>query len=833
MKNLLAGASLLPFLCAGAAYAADATPGSNTISEVIVTGTRQIGVKAEDSAAPIQVVGARNLTLTGATELAQSLATSVPSLNIQANGGDSAAVNIQAALRGVSPNDTLVLVDGKRRHATANLAVDGGSPYSGSATTDLSFIPIAAIDHVEVLTDGAAAQYGTDAIAGVINIITKKGTTGSLSLTGGQYYSGQGATGAISINKGFKIGDKGYFNVTLENRYHDFSVQGCGDSRFQNADCSLKAGLTFPNSNVTKFPAYPHENQLYGDPQFNIYNAFVSAGYNLTDEIELYAIGSYGYREAQHFENYRTPSKISGVTSTGVTVYPLPIGFDPKEKFDEKDYSITGGFRGTVDTFHYDLSATYGGNSEQVYTVDSANAFVFAQDQALSATPIVPQTSFYDGSYKGTELTLSADFSRDFSVNMASPLSVAFGAEYRRDTYGIGQGEPTSYIGGGAQSFSGYLPQDQGDFSRTNYAGYIDLALDPIKNLHVDLAGRYEHYSDFGDTEVGKATVRYDFNPQFALRATVSNGFRAPTLAEEHYSGTNVSPFSAEVQLPPNSAAAQFAGFQPLKPELSQNYSVGFVAHPIENLQITVDAYQINIHRRILVSGFIYGTCCTAGSASIISQGVLNAIAQRGVVLDTGLSYTGIATFANAANTRTDGIELTANYASDFGDYGHIDWTVGANYNKTQLTKTPPLPAAVTNLNPPPGTIGSQSTFFTPNSASALTTATPREKVILQAYYTWHNFSANLRETIYGPTRQFSANNSLFEQLGTTGITDLDLGYRFTPAIKLDVGANNLFDKIPTRAPVNAGGRVHSVPYAFAPYGGNGGYYYGRVVVSF
>ncbi len=830
MKKLLAGASLLPFLCAGiAAHAADATSGE--VSEVIVTGTRQVGVKAEDSAAPIQVVGARSLTLTGATELAQSLATSVPSLNVQANGGDAAAVNIQAALRGVSPNDTLVLVDGKRRHGTANLAVDGGSPYSGAATADLSFIPIGAIDHVEVLTDGAAAQYGTDAIAGVINIITKKGTTGTLDITGGQYYdghvTGQGETGSISLNKGFLIGDKGYFNVTLENRYHNFSVQGCGDARFQNADCSLKSGLTFPNSNVTQFKAYPNENQLNGDPKFNIYNAFVSAGYQLTPEAELYVVGSYGYREAEHYENYRTPSKISGTTTTGVTVYPLPIGFDPKEKFDEKDYSITGGLRGDYDGFHYDLSGTYGGNNEQVYTVDSANAVEFSELQALSATPITPQTSFYDGEYKATELTLNADFSKDFAVNMASPLSVAFGGEYRRDTYGIGQGEFSSYDGGGAQSFSGYTPQDEGEFARTNYAGYVDLALDPIKNLHVDLAGRYEHYSDFGDTEVGKATVRYDFNPKFAVRGTVSNGFRAPTLAEERYSGTNVSPYSAEVQLPPNSSAAQLAGFQPLKPELSQNYSVGFVAHPIDNLQLTVDAYQINIHNRILVSGFIYGTNTVGGQVITVSQGVLNAIKARGVTLDTGLSYTGIALFANAANTRTDGIELTANYASDFGDYGHVDWTVGANYNKTQLTKTPLLPLAVQNA------AQGQTTFFTPNSASALTTATPREKVILQAYYTWHRFSANLRETVYGPTRQWSANNSLFEHLPTTGITDLDIGYKVTSYIKVDAGANNLFNQIPTRAPLSAGGRVYSVPYGFAPWGGNGGYYYGRVVVSF
>jgi iron complex outermembrane receptor protein len=833
MKKLLAGASLLPFLCAGiAAHAADAAPGAGEVSEVIVTGTRQVGVKAEDSAAPIQVVGSRNLTLTGATELAQSLATSVPSLNIQTNGGDAAAVNIQAALRGLSPNDTLVLVDGKRRHGTANLAVDGGSPYSGSATTDLSFIPIGAIDHVEVLTDGAAAQYGTDAIAGVVNIITKKGLGGTLDLTGGQYYNGEGTSGQISINKGFAIGDKGYFNVTLENRYHDFSVQGCGDARFQAGDCSLLT-TTYDNNpinnNVIHAANYPHENQLNGDPQYNIYNAFVSAGYKVNDQIELYAIGSFGYREAQHYENYRTPDKISGTTSGGVTVYPYPNGFDPKEKFDEKDYSITGGARGTIDEWHYDLSATYGGNSEQVYVIDSGNAQLYPLLQAQSATPITPQTTFYNGEYKASEFTGNLDVNRDFAVGMASPLSVAFGGEYRRDTYGIGAGEPSSYYGAGAQSFDGYLPLDQGDYSRTNYAGYIDLALDPIKNLHLDLAGRYEHYSDFGSTEVGKATVRYDFNPMFAVRATVSNGFRAPTLAEEHYSGTNVSPYSADVQLPPNSAAAQSVGLGALHPELSQNYSVGFVAHPIDNLQVTVDAYQINLHDRILASGFLFGTL----GETTISQGVVNAIKARGVTLDSGLSYTGISLFANSANTRTDGFEVTANYASDFGDYGHVDWTLGANYNKTQITKAVSLPADLQNI--PFG----QVTFFTKTSASALTTATPREKIILQAYYTYHKFSLNLRETIYGKTGQWSANNSIFETIGTTGITDLDLGYRVTSYLKVDIGANNLFNTIPPgdRTVVDGypggGGRVFNVPYGFAPYNANGGYYYGRVVVTF
>jgi len=843
MNRFLAGASLLALIAASsAAQAADAAAAADSgeLSEVVVTGTRQVGIKAADSAAPIQVVGGQALLQTGSPSLAEALTTAVPSLNILTQGGDAAAVQILAALRGLSPNDTLVLVDGKRRHPTSNLAVDGGSVFSGSATTDLSFIPVEAIDHIEVLTDGAAAQYGSDAIAGVINIILKKNTSGgTINATGGQYYNGQGTTGDISINHGFNLGDRGYLSATFEERYHDFSVQGVGDGRFTDPNGNLLSGLPFPQSNAGMAAKFPHLNQLNGDPQLNVYNGFVNLGYKLTDDIEFYAFGNYSYQESQHYENYRSPAKVSGVTSGGVTVYPLPNGFDPREKFDETDYSFTGGFRGTVEGWHWDLSTTYGENNTQIYVVDSANAQLFPVLQALSATPIAPQTTFYNGAFDATEWTSNLDIDNSFNVGLASPLNVAVGGEYRRDTYGITAGEPSSYYGAGAQSFDGYTPLDQGSYSRNNESVYFDVATDLIKNLHVDLAGRYEHYSDFGDAEVGKFTARYDFTPMFAVRGTVSNGFRAPTLSEERYSGTNVSPYSAEVQLPPNSAAAASAGFQPLKPEQSQNYSVGFVIHPIENAQITLDAYQINLHDRILVSGFLYGTCCTAGSASIISQGVLNAIAARGVSLDSGLSYTGISLFANAANTRTDGIELTGNYASDFGDYGHVDWTLGVNYNKTQITKIDPLPAAASNTPAECAILPACNTaFLTKNAASALTTANPRYKVIMQAQWTKDKWNLTLRETIYGQTSQYSPDNSYIQYIGVTGITDIDLGYKFTSYLKVDVGANNLFNTIPPSVGAAGGfplggGLVFKVPYGFAPYNANGGYYYGRVVVNF
>jgi iron complex outermembrane receptor protein len=851
MNRLMAGASLLALIAAsGAARAADAdadaaaaADSGATVSEVIVTGTRQTGIKAADSAAPIQIVGKQQLLRTGATDLAQSLLSSVPSLNVQANGGDAAAIQVIAALRGLSPNDTLILVDGKRRHTTSNLAIDTGSPYTGSATTDLSFIPVAAIDHVEVLTDGAAAQYGSDAIAGVVNIILKKSSSGgTLTGTGGEYYNGQGPAFDFQLNHGFNVYDKGFVDITFEQRLHDFSTLGIGDNRITDRNGVLLPGLTPPTSNaVNANPAFPYINRLNGDPEFKLYTGFLNAGYSITNDIEAYAFGNYSYRTAQHYENYRVPTKVQGVTSTGDIVFPLPSGFDPREKFQEKDYSFTGGFRGTFMDWHWDLSSTYGGNNTQIYVVNSANAQLFPVLQAQSATPIVPQTNFYNGAFDATQWTSNIDVSNSFDVGLAAPLSVAIGGEYRRETFGISQGEPSSYFGAGAQSFDGYTPLDQGDFSRNSGGVYIDLATDPIKGLHVDLAGRFESYSDFGETEVGKITVRYDFNSMLAIRGTVSSGFRAPTLAEERYSGTNVSPTSADVVLPANSAPALLAGFGPLKPELSNNYSIGFVAHPLPNLQLTADYYNILIRDRILESGFLYGTCCSFNPGAtppvfpqVISQGVLNAIAAKGVSLDQGLSYTGISLFANAANTRTQGVEVTANYATDFGDYGHVDWSIGFNYNQTDITHVIPLPTQVLNV------AFGQTAFLTPNASSALTTATPREKAILQANWSWQKFTVNLRETIYGPVSQYTAtSNPVLLSIGTTGITDLSIGYNFTSWARLDVGANNLFNIIPPLVPTGSngkpvdGGRVFNVPLGISPWGQNGGYWYGRITLNF
>jgi iron complex outermembrane recepter protein len=864
-KKLIESVSTIALIgAAGALHAAEPAPqdanessasstSNDTLTEVIVTGTRQTGVRASDSAAPISVVDAGAMSRVGQPDLNQALQQNLPSFNAQPFGYDAAALTVFAALRGLNPNDTLVLVNGKRRHSTANLAVDTGSPYSGAASADLGLIPVAAIDHVEVLQDGAAAQYGSDAIGGVINIILKNANEGGVaSATGGQYYAGDGATGSYSLNNGFALGERGFVNVTVQQDYHDFSQRGGPDARYYTANGQLLP--TVSALNAAGLPGAldsPDVNHQFGDPRYNLIKAFVYAGFNLDGGMQLYSIDSYAHRNASAYENYRAPDVLTGVTSSGETVVPFPNGFNPREAIREDDYALSLGLRGDLGEWHWDISSTFGRDRDVVSTMDSANVDLFQTQQAQSATALTPQTQFADGSFTSSELTNNLDISRDFEVGLPKPLSLAFGAEFGRNTFGIEQGSPTSLFGFGAASYPGFQATDQGTHSRTNSAGYVDIAFNPVTEWKIDLAGRFEHYSDFGSAEVGKFTTRYDVTPEFAVRGTVSNGFRAPTLAEEYYSATNVTPTSANVQLPANSPAAQVAGFRRLQPETSMNYSIGMVMHPLTRLQVTLDAYQINIRHRIINSNTLLGSECSApNDCTIVSPGVVDAIKAHGNNIDqNNLSYTSISIFSNGASTITRGVESTANYATDFSDFGHVDWSVGLSYNKTQVESLQPLPAQVTNV------AALQTRLLGPESISGLVDATPRVKAVLGALYTVGPVSINLRDAIYGRTYEtfsldgtgnsYPGNPATVARIGTTSITDLELAYSVTHAFKIAVGANNLFDKSPPAMPNVAshsapfqptpadGHHVLGFPLPFAPWGIDGGYYYGRVTYNF
>ena len=799
------------------------------LEEVVVTGTRQSGLQVAASPAAIQMLSAESLQQAGGSQdLMGSLAQAVPSLTMQAYGVDMAAQTLQAKLRGLSPNDVLVLIDGKRRHTTANLAVASGSSYQGGAGVDLNFIPLDAIDHIEVLTQGAAAQYGTDAIAGVINIILKKKSSGA-SVRGayGGYYGGDGLTNAISANVGLAPGSDAYINVTAEVRNHGHSNVGAIDERVINP-ANLAA---YPGSNMPLVPGYPYINMVEGDAQTHLNLLSFNAGVLFGRGTQFYGSTTYGTKKANSNENYRLPTKVQYTDpTTGLTTYPFPFGFNPREATEERDYAVTAGLKNTLDPWKWDLSTTYGADRILLYTLDSANAGLFA----LTGTPT--PSNYYDGLLKATQWTTTLDVNRDFDVGLSSPLNVAYGGEYRRATYSIGAGVPASYLNGGAQSYPGFTPTDAGSNSRNNYAAYIDFAIKPIAKLRIDAAGRYERSSDFGSTTIGKLTGRYDFTPEFAIRGTVNNGFRAPTLAEEFYSSTNVTPHSALVQLPPDSPGGRLLGLgNGLKAENSVAYSLGFVLRPLPSLIMSLDFYQITITDRIVSSGSLLGS----SQGVVISQPVLAAIAANGNSLDN-VTETGLQLFTNGIDTRTRGADLALIFPTSY-QRGDITYGIAGTYNATEVRRIRPTPAEL-----------GETTLFDATALSDVSTASPRYVLDLSALWRFRALSVNLVEKIYGPSSEYENDDGdnptgklqyFKTTIPVTPITNLNVNYDFGRRLRLSLGAINLFDRKPPQLNGNLLTHYNSFAYgdnqgvqhypSFSPFGINGGSYYAKALITF
>jgi iron complex outermembrane receptor protein len=830
----------------GGVLADTASPGPNVLTDIIVTGTRQGGMAVLDSPAPVQLLSADALRVaSGSPDLMSTLAQIVPSLNLQAFGFDMAGQTLQARLRGLSPNHVLILLDGKRRHTTANLAIDTGSSFQGGANVDLNFIPLDSIDHIEVLTDGAAAQYGTDAIAGVINIILKKNSSGgSVAATYGEYGTRGGETTDISGNVGFELGARGYLNLTGDYKKHGHSFVGAIDERVVNPDL-----VDYPiDANMTKAPGFPYLNRISGDGAVTQKTVLVSAGMKFEENSELYFVGTYGHKDAASFENYRLPHKAHYVDqTTGLTVYPYPLGFSPQEQSNETDYQLNVGFKGALGAWSYDLSTGFGSDKVIISTIHSYNPS-YSTDYNVP-TP----TDYYDGFLKATQWTTTLDVNRDVDIGWAGPLNIAFGGEYRRENYTIGDGVPLSWLDGGAAGYSGFTPADAGSHDRTNESVYVDLAARPIDKLRIDVAARFEHYSDFGNATVGKLTGRYDFSPEFALRGTLSNGFRAPTLAEENYTSTTVSPNAAYVQLAPNSPGGRLLGLgNGLQPEHSVNLSLGAVWRPQPGMSVTLDVYQITVTNRIVGSGSLVGTDY---SGNVISSLINDAIVASGNQLDPTVAFKGINVFANGIDTQTRGVDLVFDFPVNYS-FGKIDWSIGANYSSTTATKYAATPANIAGGNPP------VNELYDPNTYSMLTTANPKYVINLGALYTRGKLSVNLVEAIYGPSSDFESDDGdngyggpypqcvprgglficagqldFFENhIHTTAITNLDVSYKLSDQLTISGGAQNLFNTFPPL--INAtqlahennpyyGDNVGTNQYAlFSPFGINGGYYY-------
>ncbi len=817
---------------AGAQESAESNQG--TLNQVIVTGSREPGVTAANSAAPVQIISGDALrAASGSPDLLSALAQILPSFTAQAFGNDMAGQTLQAKLRGLSCNDVLVLVDGKRRHTTANIELDSG-PYQGCAGVDFDFIPLDAIDHIEVLTDGAAAQYGSDAIAGVINIILKKQPSGvTVNGTYGNYIDGGGQTGDVSANAGFAPSDNSYLNLTGEVHHHGSSNRSAIDERVINP-----ANLdSYPDSNMTEVPGYPYLGGEEGDGQYDLKIFSLNSGVNFDDGTQFYAFGSFGDKDAASDQKYRLPSKVSYTNpATDVTTYPFPFGFTPQEASIEYDYSATGGFKGTIAQWNWDLSTTAGSDHFDAYTLHSANADTYA----LNGEPT--PSNYYDGLLQTTQWTSTLDVNRDFDVGLPGPLNVAWGLEYRRDGYKIGAGIPISYLDGGAQSYPGFTPTDAGSHSRDNEAVYADFATQPLSLLHVDVAGRYEHYSDFGSATVGKLTARYDFTPQFALRGTASSGFRAPTLAEEYYSSTNVIINQAYVQLPPDSAGGKLVGLgNGLQPEHSVNFSLGAVWRPTPSVIATLDLYHIDITNRIVDTGDLYGTL--NGVLQPAGPAINAAIEANGNQLDPSVvatGTTGIDIFANGIDTRTQGADLTFSFPVQYG-FGHVDWSVGGTFNETGVTRVPPTPLQLAGQS-----------LYNATAISDLTTASPKFALNLDALWTAGKASVNLQELIYGPTSEWDNDDGdnpanvpeyFLSEIGVTPITNLEVGYQLAAHFRLTAGAKNLFDRYPDKYNATLLAHYDNFKYGdtlgvfqyptFSPFGIDGGYYYLRGSLTF
>jgi iron complex outermembrane receptor protein len=769
----------------------DTTAEAASGEAIIVTGTRQTGRTKANSPAPVDVISAADLQATGEQNVFDALNKVLPSLDLPPVGFDTAGLTRSARLRGLSPDDTLVLVDGKRRHVTANINADIG-PVGGSDPVDLDMIPLSLIDHIEVLRDGAAAQYGSDAIAGVINIILKHADHGgSAYAQEGATYVQDGFTNNLGTSVATSLGPNGYFDFGADYRYHDHTNR---DGIFPT---EAQTGTQLPTP--FQVPNPKSVSQIEGDPRYNL----VNLGYNTAFDagpVTLYSFGTYAYRHSEAFENYRDPNT-SGAYPAAFQYYPN--GFEPLEAINEDDYSATIGVRGDlVDDWRYDLSSTYGGDIDNLSTLASINP---SYQAAFGYSP----THFHAGEFNDTEWTNNLDISKPFDVSfLAAPLNIAFGGEFRRNTYQLQQGDAISFYGGGAQAYPGFTPASANYLQRTNEAGYVDLATYLLPHWQVDVAGRFEHYSDVKNTETGKLTTRYDIIPEFAVRGTISNGFRAPTLPQEGFSAVNVGPTTVSGQFPVASAAAKSLGAEPLKPERSQNYEVGFVAKPIPLMNIAFDLYRIDIRDQIVDSGQFSG------------QSALDALLLSGLLPPT-CSAGGCSVFAqyytNGVNTRTYGADVTIDYRTVLSEAGKIDWLAAANFDSVSITRE------------------EASAGFTPDVLSEIKEDTPKSKIILQATYTLDPWSIMTRVTRYGQVIEVLADGNSGGAPYTANrnrpawIGDIELGYKITPEIQLTLGADNFTDKYANHT--TAGSRYHNaVEYIpSSPYGIDGGIYYARL----
>ena len=779
------------------------------LSEVVVLGSRSGTERTViDAPVPIDVLTSEDLRASGRTETNQIIQMLAPSFNFpRATIADGTDHVRPSTLRGLNPDQVLVLINGKRRHTSALVNVNG-TVGRGSTGVDLNAIPTAAIERIEVLRDGAAAQYGSDAIAGVINIILKSDAPGEFSSTLGQTAEGDGMVTQADVSYGLMRGQNGFLNLTAEFRDREQTNRSRPDTRPQyfagdprNDDPDLTNRI----------------NHRQGDGDARDMGAFMNFGRTLASGMEVYAFSGLTFRRGEAAGFFRRPLDDRTVRA----IYPN--GFLPLINTHIWDASLAAGVRGAAAGWDWDFSGTYGRNTFDFNIKNTANVSLGA------ASP----TEFDAGALEFNQATLNLDFVRPFEVGMYSPLSVAVGAEARRDGYGITAGEPDSYRDGGvdildgpnagnqpqigAQVLPGFKPTDEQDADRNAFAGYVDVEVNLHPMFLVNAAARTEHYDDFGGTTNGKLAVRFEPLPRFALRGAVSTGFRAPSLGQSYFSSTATNfivvdgvstPFDIRT-FPVGSEEAQILGAEELKPERSRNYSAGLAWQPVPRVSLTADLYHIEIDDRIVLSG------------NFIGDDIQALLEERGFSGVRGGRF-----FTNAIDTETDGIDVIFQTAFDIGNLGLSRFTAGYNHNKSEVTRV---------AETPPQLGDRQETLFDRVERARIEEGQPRDNLHLALNHTSGPLGINLATARYGEvtSRGTAVDGSADQTFSPKWITDIGLSYGFPRGFTLMVGADNVFDVYPDEniPPLSNSGIF---PYnGISPFGFNGAYYYirGRIAL--
>nr|WP_295662441.1 TonB-dependent receptor [Polymorphobacter sp.] len=844
--------------------------------EIIVLGTRRTDRTATDSASPVDIIGAAELQTQPTTNVIDALKNIVPSFFVGQNTISDASTFVRApSLRGLPADEVLVQLNGKRLNRSALVQVYTGGDTGlsfGSQGSDLSSIPSIAVKSLQILREGATAQYGSDAIAGVLNFGLRDNKTGFEAIARyGQYYDhGDGQSKDIQANLGLSLGERGFVNLSGE--YSDDKQTSRGATR--------PLALIFAQQNpslASKLPNYPGPVQIWGSSPTHGWKTIVNAGYEVTDNSQLYFFGNAAQSRANESFNYRSPisgsaTDVGGVSHSlgangaltrvfyqtpcpaGNVTCPAggfvsngqtfqftslyPAGFTPR--FVGKNTELYGavGYKGHTDGgFTYDLSVD-----------TSRNSLDLSMYNSLSPTyGPASQTSFNFGSLIQKETDVNLDLTQPVDVGLYSPLTIAVGAEYRHEDYTQTAGDVQSYGAGpftasqplyfnngggiytpagnsggaspGASGYGGTNPLAAGTFGQNSYGIYGDLEADVVKALSLGVAGRYEHYNAFGGAFVYKANALYKFSDDFSVRGTVGSGFHAPSPGQsnDQILTTNfVGGNQVQTGTYSNSSTiAKYFGAKPLGPEKSFNYGLGFVIKPVRALTVTIDGYSIYVKNRIGVTQNF-----TVLPADIIAQPALLSVGAGGAV-----NY-----FTNGFNTVTQGIDVVATYHTALVEPGDLNVTLAYNFNRSRLT----------HANP--GILSNEQIVDIGHLA-------PAHRVVLTGNWTHNRFSALARVNYFSSWVDavdypiYDAKGYPVGQVfGDKATVDLDAGYDVTKFLTLSVGGINVLNTKPDRIANTPNNPVYGVtgstsdgqiyPRSGGPFGINGGFWYVRAKIK-